>query len=129
MEYIDATIEGIIFRNDENGYTVFEIAVDNELETAVGSMPPIGEGERLRLGGVWINHNVYGRQYKVETYEKLQPDSKEGILRYLSSGIIKGVGPATAKTIVDAFGDNTLDIIRYNPEKLKKVEGIGKSKA
>lgn len=129
MEYIDATIEGIVFRNDENGYTVFEIAVDNNLETAVGAMPPIGEGERLRLGGKWINHNVYGRQFRVEKYEKLQPDSKEGILRYLASGIIKGVGPATAKKIVDAFGDDTLDTIRYNPEKLKTVEGIGKAKA
>ena len=129
MEYIDATIEGIVFRNDENGYTVFEIEVENQLETAVGSMPPIGEGERLRLGGKWINHNVYGRQFKVDKCEKLSPDSKEGILRYLASGIIKGVGPATAKKIVDAFGDDTLDIIRYNPEKLKTVEGIGKSKA
>ena len=129
MEYIDVTIEGVVFRNDENGYTVFEIAVDNQLETAVGSMPPIGEGERLRLGGKWVTHNTYGRQFKVDTCEKLQPDSKDGILRYLASGIIKGVGPATAKKIVDAFGDNTLDIIRYNPEKLKKVEGIGKAKA
>jgi len=129
MEYIDATIEGIVFRNEENGYTVFEIEVDNELETAVGSMPPLGEGERMRLGGKWINHNTYGRQFKVEKCEKLSPDSKEGILRYLASGIIKGVGPATAKKIVDAFGDETLDIIRYNPEKLKTVEGIGKSKA
>ena len=129
MEYIDATIEGIVYRNDDNGYTVFEIAVDNQLETAVGSMPPIGEGERLRLGGRWVDHNVYGRQFKVENYEKLQPDSKEGILRYLASGIIKGVGPATAKKIVDAFGDDTLDVIRYNPEKLKSVEGIGRSKA
>lgn len=129
MEYIDATIEGIVFRNDENGYTVFEIDVDNELETAVGSMPPFGEGERFRLGGKWITHNTYGRQFKVEKCEKLAPDSKEGILRYLASGIIKGVGPATAKKIVDAFGDDTLDIIRYNPEKLKTVEGIGRSKA
>lgn len=129
MEYIDATIEGIVFRNDENGYTVFEIDVENELETAVGSMPPFGEGERFRLGGKWVNHNTYGRQFKVEKCEKLAPDSKEGILRYLASGIIKGVGPATAKKIVDEFGDDTLDIIRYNPEKLKTVEGIGKSKA
>jgi len=129
MEYIDATIEGIVFRNDENGYTVFEIAVDNQLETAVGSMPPIGEGERLRLGGKWVTHNTYGRQFKVDKCEKLAPDSKEGILRYLASGIIKGVGPATAKKIVDAFGEDTLDVIRYNPEKLKNVEGIGRAKA
>ena len=128
MEYINATIEGIVFRNEENGYTVFEIAVDNQLETAVGSMPPIGEGERLRLGGKWVTHNTYGRQFKVDKCEKLAPDSKEGILRYLASGIIKGVGPATAKKIVDAFGEDTLDVIRYNPEKLKKVEGIGKAK-
>ena len=129
MEYIDATIEGIVFRNEENGYTVFEIAVNNQLETAVGSMPPIGEGERLRLGGKWVTHNTYGRQFKVDKCEKLAPDSKEGILRYLASGIIKGVGPATAKRIVDAFGEDTLDVIRYNPEKLKNVEGIGKAKA
>lgn len=129
MEYITATIESIVFRNDENGYTVFEVNADGSLETAVGTMPPIGEGERVKLGGKWINHATYGKQFKVEKWTKLPPDGKEGIIRYLSSGIIKGVGPATAKKIVDAFGENTIDIIRTTPNKLTSVEGIGKSKA
>ncbi len=129
METITGIVENIVYRNDDNGYTVADLDMEGELNTVVGSLPMIGEGERVKLGGTWSTHGTYGRQFKAQSCEKLPPDTKAGLLRYLSSGIIKGIGAVTAKKIIDHFGMDTLDIMRYAPERLTEVEGIGQTKA
>ena len=101
------SVEQIVFRNEKNGYTVLELAAANELVTAVGSMPWVNVGEDLRLLGVWKNHPTFGAQFQVEVCERSLPKSSAAILRYLSSGAIKGVGPATANKLVEAFGEHT----------------------
>ncbi len=129
MEIITTTVENIIYRNEDNGYIVFDFDHEGNMETATGQLPPISEGERLEMHGEWITHSSYGRQFSIKEIKKLAHDSKIGLIRYLASGIIKGIGPATARRIVEKFGMDSLDIIRYNPEKLKQIEGIGSSKA
>ena len=129
METITGIVDNIVYRNDDNGYTVADLDVEGELTTVVGSLPMIGEGERVKLGGTWSTHGTYGQQFKAQSYEKLPPDTKAGLLRYLSSGIIKGIGAVTAKKIIDHFGMDTLEIMHDTPERLIEVEGIGKTKA
>ena len=129
MEQITVTVEGIIYRNDDNGYTVAEIDMNGQFSTAVGMISALCEGERVRLTGEWTSHSQYGEQFKVHICEPLPPSSREGLVRYLSSGIIPGVGKVTAQRVVDAFGIDALDIIRQNPSVLSAVEGIGASKA
>jgi len=126
---IEGTVEEIIFSNEANGYTVCDIKVDKDTITAVGYMPFVSAGETLKLSGKWVNHPDYGEQLKVEMYEKVLPKTTDDIERYLSSGIIKGVGPATARKIVDRFGEDALDIIQYNPERLSEIKGISLDKA
>ncbi len=122
-------VEQIIFRNEKNGYTVLNIVSNDELITAVGIMPLVNVGESLNLFGKWSKHPNFGEQFQVETFERFMPSGAEAIFKYLSSGVIKGVGPAIAKKIVDEFGDRTFDIIENEPEKLKDIKGITKSKA
>ncbi len=129
MEKYSTTVENIVYRNEENGYTVFDFEIDGEMATATGTLPPISEGERIEVCGFWTDHSSYGRQFSVKEIKKLALDSKIGLIRYLASGVIKGIGPVTARHIVEKFGMDSLDIIRYNPEKLRQVEGIGGSKA
>ena len=129
MEHITATVENIVYYNEENGYVVFDFDNAGEMETATGQLPPISEGERLEMSGVWTTHAAYGRQFSVKEIKKIAPDSKIGLIRYLASGIIKGIGPATARRIVESFGMDAMDVIRYNPERLKEIEGIGAAKA
>lgn len=125
----EGTIENIVYNNPSNGYTVARLRKDKDIITIVGSLPLIGEGQSVRVGGQWVNHPEYGQQLKVESYTEIVPSSLEGIEKYLGSGLIQGIGPATAKKLVDEFGMDTLDIIEYNPEKLMKIEGIGEKKA
>ncbi len=129
MEKIVASVEGIIFRNEDNGYTVAEIALGDELETCVGMLPGLREGERVELSGTWKTHPSYGRQFAVDACRPLPPEGEEGLVRYLASGVAPGVGEATARRIVEAFGQQALDIIHYDPERLKEVSGIGDAKA
>ncbi|MCK5128714.1 MAG: ATP-dependent RecD-like DNA helicase [Clostridiales bacterium] len=129
MEKIITTIENIVYRNEDNGYIVFDFEYDNELETATGQLPHLSEGERIEMQGMWNTHSSYGKQFNVKSVKKLPLDSKVGLIRYLASGIIKGIGPATAKRIVDKFGMDAMDVIRYAPGNLTQVEGIGTSKA
>ena len=129
MENIKTTVENIVFRNEDNGYVVFDFEYDGAMETATGQLPPISEGESVEMKGSWTTHTSYGRQFSVKEIKRMVPDSKIGLIRYLASGIIRGIGPATARHIVEKFGMDALDVIRYNPEKLKMVEGIGASKA
>lgn len=124
-------IEEIIYRNEINGYTVLEIRDESsdEMVTAVGSMLQVAEGERVRLAGEWTVHRDYGRQLKVDTMEALAPAGLAGLERYLGSGLIKGIGPATAKKLVEHFGEDVLEVLEYAPQRLTEISGIGMSKA
>lgn len=128
MEIV-GTIESIIFRNEANGYTVADIDSNDILITAVGRFPCIKEGEKVKLYGSYIENKKYGTQFNCDRIEILKNNTIEGIIRYLSSGLIKGVGPKIAERIVEKFGKDTLDVIEYNHEKLVEVSGISKDKA
>jgi len=129
VEQLQCQLEGIIFRNEENGYTVAECDWNDELITIVGLLPELAEGAFLQLTGEWKEHPTYGRQFSVTLCEPILPRSRDALIRYLSSGLIYGVGESTAKRIVDTLGDDALDIIRYNPERLREVPGIGPTRA
>lgn len=123
-------VEDIVYRNEENGYTVLSIECENGDEiTAVGIMPMVSCGEQLRLIGKFKSHPVYGEQLSVEACERTIPSSSAAILKYLSSGAVKGIGPTTARRLVEAFGDETLNIMEQNPERLSSIKGITKEKA
>lgn len=129
MLTIEGIIEEIIYSNEINGYTVCELTSDENEVVAVGYMPFINVGETLRLTGKWVTHQEYGEQFKVEAYEKLLPKTLDAIEKYLSSGIIKGVGPVTASRILDVFGEETMEIIQYHPARLTEIKGISLDKA
>ena len=110
IEVLEGIIEHIIYANEENGYTILEFTtLKNELITAVGVMPYVGEGENLKVYGKWVHNVKYGRQFSVSSYEKVMPADATSILRYLASGAIKGIGPKTAQRIVDTYGEDTFD--------------------
>ncbi|AEV66886.1 helicase, putative, RecD/TraA family [Acetivibrio clariflavus DSM 19732] len=125
----EGIIEEIIFSNEINGYTVCELRGEKETITAVGFMPFINVGEMIKVSGNWITHPDYGEQLKVELYEKILPKTVEAIETYLASGLIKGVGPASAKKIVKRFGEDTINIIEFHPERLSEIKGISHEKA
>lgn len=130
QELLYGTVAAIIYQNQENGYTVLRLkSQDGELVTVVGAIPMTLVGERLSITGRWVSHASYGRQFEAELLERLMPESRDEILAYLSSRVIKGVGARTAKRIVDAFGDRSLDVLENEPEKLAEVQGISISKA
>lgn len=124
MDSISGYIEHIIFSNKENGYTVFELTTDTEDITCVGDLHAVGEGMSVKLSGQYVNHPVYGRQFSFTEYELCMADDEDAILRYLSSGAIKGIGPARAKKIVAAFGTDTFRVMEEEPEMLSKVSSI-----
>jgi exodeoxyribonuclease V alpha subunit len=126
---LKGTIEDIIYRNEENAYTVAKIDCSGELITAVGKFPSANSGELVELTGSYVKNAKFGEQFKAKNVKVLPPNTLEGIERYLSSGLIKGIGPATANKIVNKFKKDTLEIIEYNPQKLKQVNGISASKA
>lgn len=94
-----------------------------------GYLPFVSEGDNLRIIGKFVEHKEYGEQFKIDTFEKIMPKTLDSLERYLSNGTIKGVGPATAKKIVKRFGENTIEVIKYSPEKLAEIKGINKEKA
>ncbi|MBE6535578.1 MAG: ATP-dependent RecD-like DNA helicase [Ruminococcaceae bacterium] len=125
IERLEGTVEHIIYYNEENGYTICDMALaDDEIITAVGLMPMLGEGDRLTVFGKWVTNPKYGRQFSVTQYERVMPADVSSILKYLSSKAIKGVGPKTAQRIVDEFGEDTFDVIENHPEWLANVKGI-----
>ncbi len=108
-ESITGLIDTIIFRNEINGYTV--CGIDSEFDfIAVGVMPELEEGDHVKLHGAWIRHPEYGQQFKVSNYDPVMPESAQGIIAYLSSGLIKGIGPGLAKRLVREFGTDTLEV-------------------
>lgn len=126
---LEGIVDEIIFRNDDNGYTVFLFDCSDKGYVAVGSFLSINIGENLKLVGDFKHNGKYGMQFQVDSYESIAPKTRNGIIRYLSSGLIKGVGPVTAEAIVKKFKENTLEIIEFNPEKLVEVRGISQKKA
>jgi exodeoxyribonuclease V alpha subunit len=129
MTSIEGTVLEVVFRNDENGWTVMSIDFSGELTTAVGCMPHIHEGEFVRLFGAWTDHRMYGRQFSVTSLETRLPGTTESIRLFLASGLVKGVGEALAGRIVDAFGTDTFEVIENNPELLAGVKGISRKLA
>ena len=126
---IKGIIQEIIFRNNDNGYTVATLESNNEIITCVGKFPQISEGECVELDGSFTKHNRYGEQFNVTKTKIAKPTTKDGIVKYLSSGLIRGVGPVTALSIVNYFGEATLDVIEFNPSRLSEVRGISVKKA
>ncbi len=126
---IKGVVEAVTFRNDENGFTVLELDCDTDFVTAVGVLPHIDAGETLRLVGHFDFHSSFGRQFKIKLCERAMPKSTADLLKYLSSGAVKGIGPSTAAKIIDAFGENTFDVLENDPERLSQIKGISKSKA
>lgn len=126
---VEGIVEEIVYSNNENGYTVVNLSVDNSLMTAVGIMPSCATGEKLRLFGYWKKHPTFGTQLAVEKCERSMPESAADMYRYLAGGAIKGIGPATANKIVERFGTESFEIIENHPEKLSLIKGITKQKA
>ena len=132
MPTLEGSVESIVFRNEDNHYTVARFRLNDagrlfrdDLMTIVGLLPDIHVGELLTVEGEWENDPRYGRQLHVATFTERLPASIEGITRYLGSGLIKGIGPKKAKLIADHFGEQTLAIIEQQPERLHEVKGIG----
>lgn len=128
MEII-GRLNDIIYQNEINSYTVATFETDEEEITIVGYLPFIYSGDNLKLIGKFVTHQDYGEQFKFDSFEKMIPQTKESLEKYLANGTIKGIGPATAKKIVDIFGDETVHIFKYEPEKLSNIKGITKKKA
>ena len=120
-------IDRITYHNPENGYTIARLVAEGQREkiTVVGAIASLEEGENVEVEGQWTNHAKYGRQFKIETYRLVYPTTLEGIKKYLGSGLIKGGGPVSAKRIVDHFGEETLDVIDANPQRLSEVPNLG----
>ena len=126
---IEGEIEDIIYQNEQNSYMVANFGLEEEIITIVGYLPFINVGDTLKLYGKYVEHKEYGRQFKVDTFEKLMPKTLASLERYLASGSIKGVGEATSKRIVDKFKEETIHVLKYEPERLATIKGISERKA
>lgn len=123
-------VEEFIYQNESNSYTIAVFTTeDEEVITIVGYLPFIAVGDTLKLQGKMVVHQEYGEQFKIETFEKLMPENAASLEKYLSSGTIKGIGPATAKKIIDKFGEETLSIFKFEPLRLSEIKGISKDRA
>lgn len=128
MECLNGIVESIVFKSDDTGYVVSKVRIDKDCINAVGIVPFLKEGQHVKLKGQWVLHKQFGRQFNIDEYEEVLPDSIDGIKKYLSTGIIHGIGPITAKKIVDRFKEETLDILENHIERLQEIEGIGEKK-
>ena len=124
MERLTGYVDHIIFRNEENGYSVFVLENEDGEVTCVGSIPLLHEGELVDVEGQFVLHPTYGMQWKVEKLTVKTPEDEESIARYLGSGAIKGVGEKLASRIVQTFGEETFRIIEEEPERLAEIKGI-----
>ena len=130
LQELSGTVENVIFKNEENGYTVLRLKDGNgENVTVVGCFPFAAAGETMVISGTWMTHSVHGRQFKAEYAQRMLPTNAAAIYQFLASGSVKGIGPATASLIVDRFGDKTLDVILNKPQELSQIRGIGTGKA
>lgn len=126
---LTGVIETIIYKNESNGYTIALLETDSVETTIVGYLPFITKGDNIKVQGKMVNHPDYGEQLKVDTFEKIMPETIDALEKYLGSGSIKGVGPSTAKKIVKKFKTETIDIMRSEPERLAEIKGITLAKA
>ena len=126
---LEGEIEDIIYQNEVNSYAIVNLGLEEEIITIVGYLPFINVGDTLRVYGKYVEHKEYGRQFKVDTFEKLMPKTLGSLQRYLASGSIKGVGEATSKRIVDKFQEETIHVLKYEPERLATIKGISEKKA
>lgn len=129
MEEIEGVLSEIIYQNEVNGYTVGVIETEDEQITVVGYLPFIKKGDTLKITGKFVEHKDYGEQFKIETFEKLMPQTLSALEKYLANGNIKGIGPATATKIIEKFGEETIHVLKFEPEKLAQIKGISKDKA
>ncbi len=129
LEQLTAVVQETTFRNDDNGYTVLRVTVGRAQQTVVGQMPELSSGENITFEGTWLEHPVYGKQFSARTCAITPPTGKSAIEKYLGSGLIRGIGPSTAKLIVKHFGEKAIDILDEHPERLTEIPGIGPKKA
>ena len=122
-------VQGIIYRNEINSYTIAEFETDEESTTIVGYLPFVNEGDTIKAIGKFVEHKDYGRQFKIDTFEKIMPQTLGAIQKYLENGNIKGIGESLAKRIVKRFGEETIHIFKYEPERLAEIKGISINKA
>lgn len=126
---ITGEIKDIIYKNEINSYTIADFETDEEETTIVGYLPFVNPGDTLKLIGKFVEHKDYGRQFKIDTFEKLMPQTLGALERYLSKGNIKGIGEAIAKRIIRTFGEETIHVFKYEPERLATIRGISKERA
>ncbi len=129
MEKITGIVEEIIYRNEQNGYTIIVVSAQEGEITCVGTMFKLSIGEEISVEGEYTTHPIYGKQFDVETFSTSVPKDKHAFEKYLGSGAIKGIGPVLAGKIVESFGDDTFRIIEQEPERLEEVKGISMQKA
>lgn len=129
MEKISGYVEHVIFSNQENGYTVMNLVAEGDEITCVGMCKGLTQGENIRAEGEYIEHPVYGKQFKISVWQTVAPTDSAGMERYLGSGAVKGVGPALAARIVKKFGEDTFRIVEEEPERLAEIKGISLKKA
>ncbi|MEG2251994.1 MAG: ATP-dependent RecD-like DNA helicase [Clostridia bacterium] len=129
QEQLTAVVQDTTFRNEENGYTVLRVTVGRAQQTVVGQMPELSAGENVTFAGTWTEHALYGKQFNARTCTITPPTGKSAIEKYLGSGLIRGIGPSTAKLIVKHFGEKAMDILDEQPQRLTEVTGIGVKRA
>lgn len=129
LEELCGTVEEITFRNEENGFSVIVLSDGDSFVNAVGVLPGLSEGEKIRVKGSWSYHSTFGRQFRVQLCERSMPSSSADLLRYLSAGAVRGIGPVTAQKIIDRFGDQAFDVLENQPERLAEIRGISLKKA
>ena len=126
---IKGEVADIIYQNEINSYTISTFETEDELVTIVGYLPFITNGDTLKLFGKFVEHKDYGRQFKVDTFEKIMPETLSALEKYLGNGNVKGIGEVTARKIIRKFGDDTINIFKFEPERLAEIKGITKAKA
>ena len=126
---LEGEVKEIIYKNELNSYCIANFETENGELTIVGYLPFINIGDTLKITGKMVEHQEYGEQFKIDTFEKIMPQSVEALERYLANGSIKGIGPATAKKIIDTFGEDTINVFKLEPTKLAQIKGITKEKA
>lgn len=129
LETHEVEVTDIIYQNESSGYVVFEFETEDLLSTATGIVPSVYVGEKIKISGLWTEHQTYGNQFKIMSFEKEMPNDVLSMLKYLSSGAIKGIGPKTAERIIDRFGDDSFNIIENEPDRLSEIKGISRSRA
>lgn len=128
MTTIEGFIESIVYKSEETGYVVAKLNIGKGIISVVGTVPFLSEGQQVKLTGEWVKHKNFGEQFSIKSCEEKLPTTIDGIEKYLSSGIIRGIGPVTAKKIINHFGEDTLKIFENDIERLSEIEGIGKKK-